>query len=86
MKATTIIEGVKLVVEERWQNVLIESDAKIVIKDFNDMEFSWRIDTIVANAKVLLAQLTESIGRIYHANHCANWLAKQTIQGMCSSD
>lgn len=65
MKATTIIEGVKLVVEERWQNVLIESDAKIVIKDFNDMEFSWRIDTIVANAKVLLAQLTESIGRIY---------------------
>lgn len=74
----TIMEGVKLTIEERWQDVLIESDKKMVVKQLNDIGFLWMIDTIVQNIKVIAISIDRvswvSVPR--SVNQCANWLAK----------
>lgn len=82
------MEGVKLATEQRWQDVLIESDAELVIKHINGASFLWKLDTIVENIKVLATPI-ESISWAHiprAANQCANWLAKHAMQGMCTSD
>lgn len=82
------MEGVKLATEQWWQDVLIESDAELVIKHINGASFLWKLDTIVENIKVLATPI-ESISWAHiprAANQCANWLAKHAMQGMCTSD
>lgn len=84
LKALAIMEGVKFVVEERWLKVRIESDAEMVINHLKETTFLWRIDTIVANAKVIASSIN-NINWV-HIPRLVNQCAKQAMQEMCSSD
>lgn len=85
LEAKAILEGVKLAIQNRWKHVSVESDAEMVINHFKGTKYSWRIDTIVDNAKVI-ARLFESanwVNILKSAYQCADWLAKQVMQGLC---
>lgn len=88
LEAKTILEGVKLAGLNKWQHVYVESDAATVIKHLKCSEFSWRIETIVSNAKAMASDINRvSWANIpKSANQSADWLAKHAMQGLCPSD
>lgn len=88
IEARTVLEGVRLATTNRWQNVIIESDATSIINHLQGKDFVWRIDYILSNVVIL----SISFDRIewMHiprtANSYADWIAKQALRQLCPSD
>lgn len=72
LEAKAILEGIKLVVLNKWQRVIVELDASTVINHLRGFNSSWRVETILSNA-IFLAQTVGSISWEYIpiiANQC----------------
>lgn len=57
LEEKAILEGIKLASLNKWQNLAVELDATVIINHLNGINFSWRIKTILLNAKVLAKSL-----------------------------
>lgn len=53
VEVRTVLEGVRLVVTNKWHNVIFESNAVTVINHLHGRDFAWTIDSILANAVTL---------------------------------
>lgn len=88
VEVMAILEGIQLVMENNWHNVVVETDVLSVINHIRGNGFSWRIQTIADNLRVLASSLGsvswEAIPR--SANQCADWLAKHTKLRVCPSN
>lgn len=78
LEAKTILEGIRLA-EEEWQNIIVELDVETtVINHLKNINFIWRIDTIMTNVLVLANSISnvtwEVIFRI--ANFSVHWIIK----------
>lgn len=88
VEARAVLEGVRLAVSMEWQNVILESDALTVINQLQCRDLAWRLASTLANA----TSLEGSLERIYwvhipsSANACADWIAKQSLLGLCHLD
>lgn len=78
MEANAILEGIRLVVEKGWQNIVVESNAEMVINHLKGGAFIRRIEAILSAARALATSLRRvlwvAIPRT--VNKCADCVAK----------
>ena len=86
-EAITIKQRVKLAVEQRYQKVIIESDAKVVVERINGREKNryWRTAIIEEDIKELLRNVKEVKVNFVtrNTNTEAHRIAQKTIKRMC---
>ena len=86
-EAMAIKQGVKLEVEQRYQKVIIESDAKVVVERINGREKNryWRTAIIEEDIKELLRNVKEVKVNFVtrNSNTEAHKIAQKTIKRMC---
>lgn len=88
VEAMSILEGIRLTVEKKWHNVVVDTDEMTDINHIRGNGFIWRIQTITDNLKALASSIRsmswEAILRSAHK--CADWIAKQAKSGVCPTD
>ena len=86
-KAMAIKQGALLVVEQGYQKVIIESDAKVVVERINGKERSryWKTTIIEEDIQEFLRNIKEVKMNFVtrNANTETHWIAHKTMKRMC---
>lgn len=88
LEADVALLGIKLVIENGWNQVEIESDSKVVIKQLKGTTHHWCIETTCSIIASLAEHVTSIEWKTIHrtANEGASWVAKQSRKRVCLND
>lgn len=90
LEAKEILQAVELVVHDKWDDVIIESDAQQIINMLQgtQLQMDWELKNILMDITLMSTKIPrlhwKFAGR--NTNRCANWTARMCREGMCPTN
>lgn len=85
LEAAVVVQWVLLAVDRGWTRVQVESDLETIIKHLLGASFTWRIETLLSHARVLVSSLSNVTWvAISRSTKCsADCIAKLALLRVC---